>query len=163
MSKADSRRLLIVMCREGKILEKSKFDWHSKKMRILVGVGVPVFILLAVSAVVVLLLWLEKGPPCQFYSLTGLYCPGCGMGRAAMALIHGDILLAFRNQPLVFIFGPFVAYYLLKVYIAYVFQKDVLPFFDINIAMGIAVVAVIVLFWILRNIPVAPFTYLAPV
>ena len=29
--------------------------------------------------------------PCPFHTLTGLWCPGCGMTRAAHHLLHGDI------------------------------------------------------------------------
>ena len=31
---------------------------------------------------------------CPFYRLTGLYCPGCGSGRAVRALLHGHLLQA---------------------------------------------------------------------
>ena len=30
-------------------------------------------------------------PQCALYKFTGLRCPGCGMQRAAHALLHGDI------------------------------------------------------------------------
>ncbi len=30
--------------------------------------------------------------PCPFYTLTGLYCPGCGGQRAFKALLRGDML-----------------------------------------------------------------------
>jgi hypothetical protein len=48
-------------------------------------------------------------------------------------------------------------------YIAYVFGKDILPFFEITTPMAVVLAVVIVLFWILRNIPIEPFTYLAPI
>jgi hypothetical protein len=33
--------------------------------------------------------------PCVFKSITSLPCPGCGMGRATLALFHGNIPLSF--------------------------------------------------------------------
>ncbi len=34
-------------------------------------------------------------PVCPTYALTGIYCPGCGMLRAAHALLHGDVAGSF--------------------------------------------------------------------
>lgn len=39
-------------------------------------------------------------PPCPVHALTGLYCPGCGTTRAASALVNGNVLLAWRQNPL---------------------------------------------------------------
>ena len=105
----------------------------------------------------------KQGPGCLFYKLTGIYCPGCGMGRAAVALLHLDIPTALRNNLVMVLLLPVIAYYLLKKYIAFVFGKDLLPFFEVTVPMATVLAAVIVLFWILRNIPIAPFTYLAPI
>jgi hypothetical protein len=40
-------------------------------------------------------------PPigCQLKSLTGVPCPTCGFGRAALALWHGQVAAAFRWNP----------------------------------------------------------------
>ena len=133
-----------------------------KKIRILVGVAAPLAALALISLGVILLSELRQGPPCWFYRVTGLYCPGCGMGRAALALVDGNFLLAIRNQPLMMILLPLTFYYLLKVYIAFVFGKDILPFFKVDARLVIVIVSLIAAFWILRNIPIEPFTYLAP-
>ena len=143
--------------------EKKPIDWHSKKMRIFVGIALPIAVLLIAVLGAIALSLLAKGPPCWFYTVTGLHCPGCGTGRAAVALTNGKIALAFRNQPLMMLLLPFVLYYLLKLYIAYVFGRDVLPFFKIGVKFAVVLLAVILLYWILRNIPIAPFTYLAPI
>jgi len=39
-------------------------------------------------------------PVCQFHQLTGLNCPGCGMTRAAYALLHGEWQQALRDNAL---------------------------------------------------------------
>lgn len=39
-------------------------------------------------------------PECQFHRLTGLNCPGCGMTRAAYALLHGEFAVALRDNAL---------------------------------------------------------------
>jgi hypothetical protein len=39
-------------------------------------------------------------PVCQFHRLTGLNCPGCGMTRAVYALLHGDFMMALRDNAL---------------------------------------------------------------
>ncbi len=36
---------------------------------------------------------------CPLYAFTGIYCPGCGGTRAALALLHGDVLLSARCNP----------------------------------------------------------------
>ena len=133
-----------------------KKTWN---LRILIGVGVPLGALLLASACFVL----DNTPPCMFYEITGLLCPGCGTGRCMLSLLHLDFYAAFRYQPLLFVSLPFLFYYLLKIYIAFVFDKDVLPLPKIkNRAFGIAVTVIIISYWILRNIPVYPFTLLAP-
>lgn len=40
-------------------------------------------------------------PPCLFFRLTGLYCPGCGGTRACIALLHGHILQSLIYHPVV--------------------------------------------------------------
>ena len=131
---------------------------RSQRIRLLVGIGVPLGMVLLVLAVV----FLQRTPPCIFYELTGLYCPGCGAGRAMLALMRGDFLAALDHQPLMLMLSPFLAYYVLKVYIAFVFERDVLPFFRVSTGMAVTLTATIVAYWILRNIPVFPFSVLAP-
>ena len=43
-------------------------------------------------------------PACPFRSLTGWWCPGCGLTRATHHLMHGDLLGALRYNVLL----PFV-------------------------------------------------------
>ena len=34
--------------------------------------------------------------PCLFHVITGLYCPGCGAGRASYNILHGNFLTAWK-------------------------------------------------------------------
>ena len=54
----------------------------------------------------------EQGltPPCLFFTLTGLQCPGCGTLRALHQLFNGNISAAFWLNPLIFLSAPFIAY-----------------------------------------------------
>ena len=105
----------------------------------------------------------SPGFPCTTYKLTSLYCPGCGDTRALHALVHGQIIQAFDYN---FLF-PFVvlalAWYFLVGLTTLLFRRRVMwipqsfPMWGV-----ITVLAVIVLFTVLRNIPQWPFTILAP-
>jgi hypothetical protein len=46
--------------------------------------------------------------PCPFHRLTGLWCPGCGMTRAAHHLLNGDLVGALSRNlllPVVLVIG----------------------------------------------------------
>jgi len=45
-------------------------------------------------------------PQCLFHDLTGLDCPGCGSLRSVQALLHGDVVSAFRFNPLLYVLAP---------------------------------------------------------
>lgn len=47
------------------------------------------------------------GSICLIRGLTGVPCPSCGMSRAIIAVINGDIINAFKFHPLFWL--PFVA------------------------------------------------------
>lgn len=39
--------------------------------------------------------------PCVLYTITGLYCPGCGGTRAVVELLHGHIIKSIEFHPVV--------------------------------------------------------------
>ena len=90
-------------------------------------------------------------PPCPFYKLTHLYCPGCGTTRALFRLLHGDIIGTFRNNVLLIPSLVFVCGLL-----TFRRRQAVLP----PILWGYVVL--LIAFWILRTIPYYPFDLLAP-
>ena len=51
------------------------------------------------------------GPPlCPTALFFGIPCPGCGLTRATLALLHGDFGAALHFHPLVFVLTPLFAY-----------------------------------------------------
>lgn len=51
--------------------------------------------------------------PCIFYKITGVQCPGCGMSRAILALMHGKWKQAFYYNRLSITLLPVLLLYLL--------------------------------------------------
>jgi len=52
----------------------------------------------------------DNGPTiCPIALLTGVPCPGCGMTRAASALLRGDLSLALDYHPLIPLFAVLTA------------------------------------------------------
>ena len=103
----------------------------------------------------------EIFPKCPFYSATGIYCPGCGSQRAAHKILNVDFLQGLQHNWL-----------LLLVFLVLGFQGIVwgLSKFSIEVKNNIlhrpfvtyAILVIVILFWILRNINVYPFSLLAP-
>jgi hypothetical protein len=100
-------------------------------------------------------------PLCPFHALTGLHCPGCGTGRALYQLLHGNVWAAMRLNPLAVVLLPPVAYGMLSVALQFVGLKR-LPSKFIPAFWIWTLLAVILLYWVLRNVPCYPFTLLAP-
>lgn len=98
-------------------------------------------------------------PPCMFHLLTGLHCPGCGTGRGLHKLLHGDLVGAWRMNPLMVLAVPLLAYLIIGGHrrARRGAGAKPLPTWVPWLIMG-----VIAAFWIARNIPAYPFTLLAP-
>jgi hypothetical protein len=90
-------------------------------------------------------------PPCPLHRYTGLWCPGCGATRALHQLVHGHLAEAFRFNPLAILALPWVGYLALR---------NDHPL--LKPSWQWALLGVVVVFGVLRNIPVHPFTLLAP-
>ena len=103
-------------------------------------------------------------PKCQLHSLTGLHCPGCGMTRFAAALLHGDLPQAAAYNALGIVALPFVAVWVLQHVWAWLWGVTPRRWFTPKWYSRVSAVfvAVLAVFFVLRNVPVAPFTLLAP-
>ena len=98
-------------------------------------------------------------PSCPFYAITGWHCPGCGSQRALSALLHGSIFEALRYNILMIIFLPLLLYTACVNFRHAGAQKVKLWYSPLFVKI---VLAVVVGFWIFRNIPMFPFSMLAP-
>ena len=91
------------------------------------------------------------GIPCVFRLVTGYRCPGCGMTHAAMALIHGQPKVAFRENPLSLSVAPLLLLY--GAYRAEVYIRTARTDFRKWEIVFLGVLWVVVLlFWLLRNL-----------
>ncbi|ANP57012.1 hypothetical protein AVL59_37200 [Streptomyces griseochromogenes] len=91
-------------------------------------------------------------PVCPLYRLTGLYCPGCGGLRSAHAFIHGDFLAALRDN------AAGVAAYLgfAVLWTVWVVRavRGLPVRFELSSAQVRVVVALLLVFTVVRNLPV---------
>ena len=121
--------------------------------------------ILIIAAGVILLLYFfvepKNGilPKCFFHELTGLHCPGCGVQRSFHALLNGHILTAIDYNLLFILFLPLIIYFMLAFALD---KKHPASSFIYKPVFSFTVVIVVVSFWVLRNIPVTPFSWLAP-
>lgn len=44
--------------------------------------------------------------PCLWKSLLGVHCPACGLTTASVALLKGNLAMAYQSNPLIFIVLP---------------------------------------------------------
>ena len=84
----------------------------TKRLRIIIAAAGPL-----VAAVVFALRGYIGGlaghlPECYFHKATLLWCPGCGNTRSVLALLHGHLWLAIRNNPTM----PFLGLLLVLLY-----------------------------------------------
>src|SRR6476620_3089167 len=101
-------------------------------------------------------------PKCLFYTFTGLYCPGCGSQRAVVALLHGNIITALRDNLLAVAALPFLAYSFLNLCLSTLNKKQLNTKIFYSPFFVKVVLILVIIFSILRNIPVYPFSLLAP-
>ena len=104
----------------------------------------------------------EHPLPCFYLMLTGFYCPGCGAGRASYALLHGRFLEAFCWNPLMVVILPLLLLYLGARVLDWVITGGDHVDDKVSIRFLVFLLAAVFLYWIARNIPVYPFTLLAP-
>ena len=98
-------------------------------------------------------------PQCIFYNLTGFYCPGCGVQRSFHSLLHGNFIAAIDYNILFVFLLPFILYFLFYFIIN---GKRSKALFIYNKKFSYFMLVVFLSFWVLRNIPVYPFSWLAP-
>lgn len=100
--------------------------------------------------------------PCAFYCLTGLYCPGCGAGRACYSILHLKFTDAFCYNPLMTILLPLVGLYVAARALDWMLTGGNHIDRRLSVKALAWLFAGVLLYGVLRNIPVFPFTLLAP-
>ena len=104
----------------------------------------------------------EHPLPCFYLMLTGFYCPGCGAGRACYAILHGRFLEAFCYNPLMVILLPLLILYIAARTLDWVITGGDHVDYKISIRFLVGILVLVFVYWVVRNIPVYPFTLLAP-
>ena len=100
--------------------------------------------------------------PCLIFSLTGLYCPGCGAARAANRLLHLDLPGAFAANPMAAVLLPLILLYVLL--LLYSFLRHGHDRITQRLPQRPLwfVLALLLLFGVLRNLPFPLFDPLCP-
>jgi hypothetical protein len=99
-------------------------------------------------------------PYCVFSRVTGLLCPGCGSLRSLHQLLHGHVMDAFHYNALLMLSLPFLAWLSLR-WLRSICGVPLKPL-HVRPVWVWTVFVVLVLFGILRNLPLASLDWLRP-
>jgi hypothetical protein len=105
--------------------------------------------------------WLPQCPS----RMVGAYCPGCGSTRATHHLLHGRIDLAWEHNPLFVALGvPLAAFWIgARACGVAVGKRPVFtPTARIGMALAWSLVALLLAYMLVRNLPFEPFAWLRP-
>ena len=119
--------------------------------------------ILAAGAILLLYFFVKPAngnlPKCLFHEMTNLYCPGCGVQRSLHALLHGHVLEAIDYNLMFILFMPLIIYFV----VVFVLDKKYpLSSFIYTRTFSLSILIFVIGFWVLRNLPFAPFNWLAP-
>ena len=87
-----------------------------------------------------------------FRYFTHLQCPGCGVTHMLLELLHGNFREAYNSHPVLFLWGPFLLWLVLKSLYAYITDKDLRLRTWEKAGMYIFLVVLFV-FFVYRNLP----------
>lgn len=100
-------------------------------------------------------------PSCPLRRATGIACPGCGLTRGFHALFHGDFAGALDFNALIPIFIIIFGYFYVSMTLVVVRGKA-FPRWTLSLPMIWGLLAVLIVFGVLRNLPFYPFNILFP-
>ena len=98
-------------------------------------------------------------PVCPLHHFTGLNCPGCGSLRALHQLLHGNFAEAMHLNPFLVFSLPFFGWASARLAWRKIKNQPVSP--EISSFWVWIFLACMVVFGILRNLPVTPFNSFA--
>jgi len=99
-------------------------------------------------------------PRCPLLAVTGLLCPGCGTLRSLHAVLNGAVAASIGYNPLLWAAAPFGILAAVRHGLARMGLAASPP--RLRAAATWAILAVLVSYTVLRNLPLAPFHLLAP-
>ena len=99
-------------------------------------------------------------PVCHFYEMTGLLCPGCGASRALYHLLHGHWETAFRFNPLLVVSLPLIGWFVAR-YVMRALRNQPTSLLIKPLWLWL-MLAVLVLFAVVRNLPGLPLALQPP-
>lgn len=100
-------------------------------------------------------------PKCPLFLTTGIYCPGCGSQRATHHLLNFN-LFGILQQNVLYLIGLVVlGYHFIILSINFGLNKNYYNYLY-HPKTPVILFVIIIIFWILRNIPKYPFNLLAP-
>lgn len=121
----------------------------------------PCWVLLIPLSIMLLAMapWLsERMPSCLFHEKTGLFCPGCGATRSALDLSNGDWFGAMRNNVLFVSSLGLSGVWILVSAVSEKFPEvKKLRVFRFRLWFLWWILATLITFTLLRNIPVMDF------
>ena len=97
--------------------------------------------------------------PCMFHTITGLYCPGCGVSRMCLSLLSLDFQSAFQANAAVMLILPPGLIFAFQMAFRYIKSGRLQPTRAQNLVLYI-MAGFLLLFGILRNLPA--FAWLSP-
>lgn len=100
-------------------------------------------------------------PKCQFFTWTGLHCPGCGTTRCLHSLVHGDVAQAAAYNALSLVFIPTVVAWGFSGWFQ-VLRGRPFPKWFFTPMFCRWLIIIFLLFGLIRNLPFYPFTLLVP-
>ena len=101
------------------------------------------------------------GVLCPSRRFLGIYCPGCGTTRATYDLLHGELARAFRSNPLFVVLGvPLAAGFIGS--LGWTVLRAERLALRVPQWLALAAVALLLVYGIARNIPIAAFDRLRP-
>lgn len=134
------------------------------KLRYRVAIVVAVAFFLLAGAACLYSLGFGRGIPlvCPIYELTGYYCPGCGAGRACYSILHGQFYQAFRYNPLLVLLLPWIGVYYAACVVQWLIRGEETISSKIPWKIPAFILGILLIYGIIRNINVYPFTLLVP-
>lgn len=100
-------------------------------------------------------------PKCPLFITTGIYCPGCGSQRATHHLLNFNLFGVLQQNVLYLVGLVVLGYHFLILSLNFTLSKSYYNYLY-HPKTPVLLLIIIIIFWILRNIPYYPFNLLAP-